>query len=124
MGYARGPAEFQRNRLLGTELETARLIAVQELTTEYPVDSSTGESTWHTVFARLLFVQELRQWLPIVAPPSGCKMLCLSFGESGVLEDNFGAGALWDEIEPSDRILTWIPATSTPDFDNSMVRYK
>src|SRR5579862_5287140 len=62
--------------------------------------------------------------VPIMFLPAGGKVLRLSLGESGVVEDEFGSGSLFSELELRNRVFAWIPDHDTPSLDNPPVGHE
>src|SRR5215472_3896771 len=61
------------------------------------------------------------QWLPIVGSPPFGEVLALALWEAGMVEDQFGARAFFDERKLCNRVLAWVPTACTPSLDDSLV---
>src|ERR1700720_137425 len=66
--------------------------------------------------------QEFFEGVPVMALPSFRQMFCLAFGESRVVEDQFGAGTLFDEFELRDGIDAGVPVDHAPGLHDAVVR--
>ena len=70
--------------------------------------------------------QEFRERIPIVLVPSGSQSFPGAFREAGVVEDELGRGALFDELEFRDRVKARVPvrrrqAWTTRTFGTSSI---
>src|ERR1700726_4394930 len=73
---------------------------------------------------RLELSQEFRERLPVVCFPSRRESFRVALGKAGMVKDDFGPGALLQELESRNRVNTRSPVSHSPGLDDARVRHK